>query len=343
MERYRRVFVRLMFLVIAASAVTAMFAAENPPLAEKLSIQARNAVVRAAERYLGTPYQYGGESARGMDCSGLVYIAYLEATGIKVPRTVESLSTWTQKIGLSELQPGDLIFFSLQPGGTKADHVGIATGDRHFIHSTSQGASTGVIRSSLSEPAWSSRALYGGRALPSSPLPASILDFSLWAIMPEEDVLNLAGKGQWGIGVSAGGMLALPFGLAAGLETGFRIDPASGIIRVPFEFAIGRPVGLMCFAGHALTLSASTFHPIDTTDTIRRYGRSYLLSDSFFSTFGVRHGTQLFTAGSTRADFVFELRYDNYLRASGQTADLTADLQACVSASIGLRLRLLHY
>jgi hypothetical protein len=340
---YRRLSMWLIVSVLAAGAALPLSAADTPPLAEKASMHARSLVVRSAERYLGTPYLYGGESARGMDCSGLVYTAYLEATGVRVPRTVATLSSWVQKITLADLQPGDLVFFSLQPGGMQANHVGIAAGERSFIHSTSQGARTGVIRSSLSDPSWASRALYGGRALPSSTLPGSFVHLGLMAIIPEEDILNLAGKGTWGFAFSAGAALSLPFGLAAGIETGFRTDPASGIFRVPLELAIGRPVGLTLFAGPVLTLSAQTFQPLDSGDTFVRYGHTYLPSSSLFGTFGIRHGSRLFSSGSYRGDFIAELRYDNYLRAPGQPADMTADLQACVNLSFGLRLRILQF
>lgn len=339
----RRLFLWLIVSVIAAGPALPVSAADTPPLAEKASVHARSLVVRSAERYLGTPYRYGGESAGGMDCSGLVYTAYLEATGVKVPRTVTALSSWVQKIALADLQPGDLVFFSLQPGGMQANHVGIAAGERSFIHATSQGAHTGVIRSSLSDPAWASRALYGGRALPSTALPGSFVDLGLMAIIPEEDVLGLAGRSWWGYAFSAGAALSLPFGLAAGMETGLRTDPASGIFRVPLELVLGRPVGLALFAGPALTLSAHSFQPLDSSESFVRYGRSYLPSGSFFGTFGIRHGTRLFASGSYRGDFIAELRYDNYLRAPGQPADMTADLQACVSLSFGLRLRILQF
>ena len=48
------------------------------------------AVVEAANNWLGTPYKYGGESRRGVDCSALVMNVYKEALGMKIPRTSRS-------------------------------------------------------------------------------------------------------------------------------------------------------------------------------------------------------------------------------------------------------------
>ena len=48
----------------------------------------RDGVVYYAKGYLGTPYALGGNTKGGIDCSGLIYNAYLQQ-GIKIPRTVD--------------------------------------------------------------------------------------------------------------------------------------------------------------------------------------------------------------------------------------------------------------
>lgn len=111
-------------------------------------------VVRTAMEYEGTPYRYGGESRAGMDCSGLVYVV-MNGEGIHLPRTSLAMSEEGEKLNLSEVQPGDLLFFRTERKRNRVSHVGLVVevgkeGVR-FIHSTTQ---RGVIVSSLNEPYW---------------------------------------------------------------------------------------------------------------------------------------------------------------------------------------------
>jgi len=127
--------------------------------------EARQRLLVVARSYEGTPYRLGGTTRRGMDCSGFVYRSFRSALGVAVPRTSESMFLWTERILLEEIQPGDLVFFRTT-GTARITHVGIYTGDGLFIHSASQGRSTGVIFSSLREPYWTSTYAGAGRALP---------------------------------------------------------------------------------------------------------------------------------------------------------------------------------
>ena len=93
-------------------------------------------VVREAKRYIGTPYRMGGTTTNGLDCSGLVSTVYGKF-GIAVPRTSREQAGFGQKIGRSELKPGDLVFFRTA-GGTQITHVGIYSGSGEFIHASTR-------------------------------------------------------------------------------------------------------------------------------------------------------------------------------------------------------------
>ncbi len=72
-------------------------------------------VVREAKRYIGTPYKMGGTTTNGLDCSGLVSTVYGKF-GIAVPRTSREQAGFGQKIGRSELKPGDLAIITAAHG-----------------------------------------------------------------------------------------------------------------------------------------------------------------------------------------------------------------------------------
>ena len=126
--------------------------------------RARFDLLSAAESYLGAPYRFGGLDSRGFDCSGLVYRSFRDALNVLVPRTSERLYNWTMEIPLSEIQPGDLVFFIT--AGSRISHVGIYIGEGRFIHSQSQGNLTGVMYSHFNEGNWRRNFAGAGRALP---------------------------------------------------------------------------------------------------------------------------------------------------------------------------------
>lgn len=126
-----------------------------------MTIDARK-VLDEAYAMLGTPYRSGGETRRGIDCSGLTCVAFKNATGIKLPRSSREQQEYCQRIRRSELRPGDLVFFASRRGGNKINHVAIYVGDNSIIHATS---SQGVVVSNLDEEYWKSHFYSCGRVL----------------------------------------------------------------------------------------------------------------------------------------------------------------------------------
>lgn len=105
-------------------------------------------IIDESRRWLGTPYKYGGCDRRGTDCSGMVMTIYLDVAGVKLPRQSRLQQEFCRLIKKNELEPGDLVFFTVKSGSTNVGHVGIYIGQGEFIHSSS---SKGVIISSLDQ------------------------------------------------------------------------------------------------------------------------------------------------------------------------------------------------
>ena len=101
----------------------------------------QEAAVSYAESQIGTPYVYGGDTPQtGFDCSGLVVWAYGLA-GVVVPRVANDQWHDEPHVALSDLVPGDLVFFG---SGNYADHVGIYIGNSAMVDAPYTGADVRV-------------------------------------------------------------------------------------------------------------------------------------------------------------------------------------------------------
>lgn len=123
--------------------------------------EVRFQVVMTASAMLGMPYQYGGSTPTdGFDCSGLVHYSYAQA-GVPVPRTAVSLYRESQRVRLTQLRPGDVLFFRLN--GKRISHVGIYLGDRRFIHAPKTGKDVSI--STLDNEYWGEHLVSAGRMI----------------------------------------------------------------------------------------------------------------------------------------------------------------------------------
>lgn len=99
-------------------------------------------VIGQARTYTGTPYRSGGNGYDGIDCSGLVCAAF-SSVGLKMPRISWQQSEVGYEIEVSDIRPGDLVFFVPESGKEGyVSHVAIVTevkaaNDIRFIHASS--------------------------------------------------------------------------------------------------------------------------------------------------------------------------------------------------------------
>jgi len=89
--------------------------------------------VETAKKFKGTRYMWGGVSVNGLDCSGLTYICS-RINGVNLPRDSKDQFKVGKMVGKSEIQPGDLVFFSTNEDLKDISHVGIYIGNNEFIH-----------------------------------------------------------------------------------------------------------------------------------------------------------------------------------------------------------------
>ncbi|WHF50861.1 NlpC/P60 family protein [Chryseobacterium gotjawalense] len=122
-------------------------------------------ILTEAETYLGTPYRYGGMTRKGIDCSAFVLSVFGATAGMSLPRVAASQAQEGEKVEKSNLQKGDLVFFSHGKG--RISHVGIVenvteNGTVKFIHAAT---SKGVMISSLDDSYWGPKYRFAKRIL----------------------------------------------------------------------------------------------------------------------------------------------------------------------------------
>jgi hypothetical protein len=98
--------------------------------------------VEEARAYLGTRYEWGGMTERGIDCSGLVHMAY-RRTGRLVPRDAHQQEAAGEQVPEAELRPGDLVCYD--------GHIAFWLGEGRILHATQRDGANGVVEEA--EPA----------------------------------------------------------------------------------------------------------------------------------------------------------------------------------------------
>ena len=329
-------------------------------------IHARQTVIETSKKYLGTPYQYGGMSHNGMDCSGFLCQSFKDALGVSLPRSAAGLYTWTERIPLDKAQPGDFLFFRTGPNNN-ITHVGLYLGGRRFIHAASSGPKTGVIYSSLNEQYWEKSYAGAGRAFPEAPSGFKIDDSSnnnapavggdTYSETPrkkrtrEKKSEKAAGRLLIGAAVAPiwngfikGGELvrgvsshfyiyadtySLGPRMVFGLEVRPEYDGAFGVFSLPVTLSWGPSDKFRIFAGPVFNFGEAV---LETEEGKRHYsGRTDILA-----TVGVTAAP--FAIPTPAGDFnpYIELAWQSYFSDNKKT-DLAADFSAGFRFSTGIR------
>lgn len=121
-------------------------------------------IIDYATKYLGRPYRSGAKGPSAFDCSGFTSFVF---SNFDITLSASSRTQYTQgeKIGVEEIQPGDLLFFSGRRGGNTVGHVALAVevdddGTVTFIHAANRG---GIRHDTYPDGGYYSKRFLGAR------------------------------------------------------------------------------------------------------------------------------------------------------------------------------------
>lgn len=133
-------------------------------LSNQISIT--DSIINFGKKYLHKPYQYRPNSQIRFDCSGFAYYVYGNF-GYQLKRSSAEQAEQVEKVDLSELKTGDLVFYSGRIKSSRVGHVGIVVSTKEdgkfdFIHSSVR---SGIVISNSDEYYYNTRFIKAGRVI----------------------------------------------------------------------------------------------------------------------------------------------------------------------------------
>jgi lipoprotein Spr len=110
------------------------------------------------DKWMGTPYRYGGKNQSGVDCSGFAEILYKQVYGKEMTGSSGDLYLKCRNLCKEKLKEGDLVFFRIE--SDKISHVGVYLTNHKFVHAT---VHKGIMINDLNESYYLKYYYKGGR------------------------------------------------------------------------------------------------------------------------------------------------------------------------------------
>ena len=109
--------------------------------------------------WIGTPYHFGGETRKGIDCSAFTKELYSKVFNLTIKRNSRDIFSMVSPLRRDELKEGDFVFFKIH--SRSISHVGIYLGNNRFAHASVRG----VAINSLDDDYYGKHFYKGGRLL----------------------------------------------------------------------------------------------------------------------------------------------------------------------------------
>lgn len=120
--------------------------------------------IKKCKKYLGTPYRFGGNDKKGIDCSGLIYNVF-DDLDVQFPRNSTKQAEVFKEVKMRKIRKGDLVYFTTN--GKNINHTGVVVrklgaGNIVFLHAST---SNGVRMDKLNSKYWSDKFVKATRPL----------------------------------------------------------------------------------------------------------------------------------------------------------------------------------